>query len=104
MNKSNIVLIFLDDAGFADFQPFAETRYPTPNVQTLAEEGRRFMNFYVPQAICSASRAALITGTYPERNGIFGAHAPKARGLETNFITMAEMLNENGYRTGFFGK
>jgi len=103
-NKPNIVLIFLDDAGFADFQPFAETLYPTPNVQTLAEEGRRFMNFYVPQAICSASRAALMTGTYPERNGVFGAHAPTARGLETNFMTMAEMLKENGYRTGFFGK
>ncbi|MEX0770596.1 MAG: sulfatase [Balneolaceae bacterium] len=100
----NIVLIFLDDSGFADFQPFAETRYPTPNVQTLAEEGRRFMNFYVPQAICSASRAALMSGTYPERNGVFGAHAPTARGLETNFVTMAEMLNDNGYTTGFFGK
>lgn len=102
--KPNIVLIFLDDAGYADFQPFAETRYPTPNVQTLAEEGRRFMNFYVPQAICSASRAALMTGTYPERNGIFGAHAPRERGLETDFMTIAEMLKENGYRTGFFGK
>ncbi|MEX0647233.1 MAG: sulfatase [Balneolaceae bacterium] len=102
--KPNIVLIFLDDAGFADFQPFSEMLYPTPNVQTLAEEGRQFMNFYVPQAICSASRAALMTGTYPGRNGIFGAHAPRERGLETDFMTMAEMLKENGYRTGFFGK
>lgn len=100
----NIVLIFLDDAGFADFNPFVETRYPTPNVQTLAEEGRRFMNFYVPQAICSASRAALMTGTYPGRNGVFGAHPPKAKGLDTQFTTMAEMLNDNGYTTGFFGK
>jgi arylsulfatase A len=100
----NIVLIFLDDAGFADFQPFAETRYPTPNVQTLAEEGRMFMNFYVPQAICSASRAALMTGTYPERSGLFGAHAPRQRGLDPAFVTMAEMLRDNGYTTGFFGK
>jgi len=100
----NIVLIFLDDAGYADFNPYAETRYPTPNVQTLAEEGRKFMNFYVPQAICSASRAALMTGTYPERNGLFNAHPPKARGLNPDFMTMGEMLQENGYTTGFFGK
>lgn len=100
----NIVLIFLDDAGYADFKPFTETRYPTPNVQTLAEEGRTFMNFYVPQAICSASRAALMTGTYPERNGLFNAHPPKDRGLNPDFMTMGEMLKENGYTTGFFGK
>ena len=100
----NIVLIFLDDAGYADFTPFAETRYRTPNVQTLAEEGRTFMNFYVPQAICSASRAALMTGTYPERNGLFNAHPPKALGLNPDFMTMGEMLKENGYTTGFFGK
>ena len=103
-DQPNIVLIFLDDAGFADFKPFAETRYPTPNVQTLAEEGRTFMNFYVPQAICSASRAALMTGTYPERNGLFNAHPPKDRGLNPDFMTMGEMLKENGYTTGFFGK
>ena len=103
-DQPNIVLIFLDDAGFADFKPFAETRYPTPNVQTLADEGRTFMNFYVPQAICSASRAALMTGTYPERNGLFNAHPPKDRGLNPDFMTMGEMLKENGYTTGFFGK
>lgn len=102
--QPNIVLIFLDDAGFADFKPFAETRYPTPNVQTLAEEGRTFMNFYVPQAICSASRAALMTGTYPERNGLFGAHAPRQRGLNPDFVTLGEMLQDVGYTTGFYGK
>ncbi|NBC66651.1 MAG: sulfatase-like hydrolase/transferase [Bacteroidetes bacterium] len=104
VEKPNIVLIFLDDAGYGDFQPFFDTGYETPNIQNLAEEGRKFTNFYVPQAICSASRAALLTGTYPERTGVFGAHAPTGRGLETNFVTMAEMLKENGYRTGFFGK
>lgn len=100
----NIVIIFLDDAGWADFQPFSETRYPTPNVSRLAEEGRRFTNFYVPQAVCSASRAALLTGTYPERNGVFGAHAPGERGLDPEFVLMSEMLQARGYATGFFGK
>jgi len=100
----NIVLIFLDDAGFADFQPFAETRYSTPNVDKLAEEGRSFYNFYVSQAICSASRAALMTGTYPGRNELFGAHAPREHGLDPQFKTLGEILQEAGYATGFFGK
>jgi arylsulfatase A len=102
--QPNIVLIFLDDAGFADFQPFAETRYPTPNVATLAEEGRSFYNFYVPSAVCSASRGALLTGTNPERNGLFGAHAPREFGLDPDFMTMGEMLQEAGYKTASFGK
>ena len=102
--EPNIVLIFLDDAGWADFQPFAETRYPTPNVRQLAEEGKTFHNFYVPQAVCSASRAALLTGCYPERVGLFGAHAPRQRGLDPGFATIGEMLQEQGYKTAFFGK
>ncbi|MCC5941059.1 MAG: sulfatase-like hydrolase/transferase [Balneolaceae bacterium] len=100
----NIVIIFLDDAGFDDFQPFAETRYPTPNVLRLTEEGRRFQNFYVPSAVCSASRAALLTGTYPERSGMVGAHGPRQRGLDPDFVTMGEMLQQRGYVTGAFGK
>ncbi|MGF1586538.1 MAG: sulfatase [Bacteroidales bacterium] len=102
--EPNIVIIFLDDAGWADFQPFAQTRYPTPNVRQLAEEGKIFHNFYVPQAVCSASRAALLSGCYPERTGLFGAHAPRQRGLDPGFETIALLLQEKGYRTGFFGK
>ncbi len=102
--RPNIVIIFLDDAGWADFQPFAQTRYPTPNTRQLAEEGKVFHNFYVPQAICSASRAALLTGCYPERVGLFGAHAPRQRGLDPGFMTMGEMLQAAGYRTASFGK
>jgi arylsulfatase A len=102
--KPNIVIIFLDDAGWADFQPFAETRYPTPNVRQLAGEGKMFHNFYVPQAICSASRAALLTGCYPERVRLFGAHAPRQRGLDPRWATIGEILQQGGYRTGFYGK
>ncbi|MPZ19071.1 MAG: sulfatase-like hydrolase/transferase [Luteitalea sp.] len=61
----NFVIVFLDDSGWADFRPFANPGYPTPNVDRLASEGRRFNNFYVPQGVCSASRAALLTGSYP---------------------------------------
>lgn len=103
-SQPNIVLIFLDDAGFADFEPFADTRYPTPNVRRLSEEGRRFQNFYVPSAVCSASRAALLTGTYPERSGMFNAHAPRQRGLDPDYVTLGEMLQDQGYVTAAFGK
>lgn len=102
--KPNIVIIFFDDAGWADFQPFHETRYPTPNMQQLAEEGCSYQNFYVPQAICSASRSALMTGCYPGRTKVFGAFAPKVYGLNPEFATMGEVLKKNGYRTAIFGK
>src|SRR3954468_18325282 len=87
----NIVIIFLDDSGWSDFHPFGDPPYPTPNVERLASQGCAFHNFYVPQAICSASRAALMTGCYPGRTKVFGAHPPRARGLDPKFTTMGEM-------------
>lgn len=100
----NVVIIFLDDAGWSDFHPFDTPPYPTPNVARLAEEGRTFTNFYVPQAVCSASRAALMTGSVPGRTKVFGAHGPNDRGLEPKFMIMSEMLKAQGYATGIFGK
>jgi arylsulfatase A len=100
----NFVVIFLDDSGWSDFRPFGQPSYPTPNVEKLAREGRRFDNFYVPQAICSASRAALLTGCYPERTKVFGAHPPRARGLDPKFATIGEVLRKRGYATAVFGK
>ncbi len=100
----NVVLIFLDDAGFADFHPFGDPPYETPNVQKLADEGGRYHNFFVPQAICSASRAALMTGCYPERTKMFGAHAPRERGLDPKWTTMGQVFQQAGYKTGWFGK
>ena len=102
--KPNIVLIFLDDSGHADFRPFGEPPYPTPNAERPAAEGTRFTQFYVPQAVCSASRAALMTGCYPGRVKVFGALRPGARGLEPEFKTMAEVLKPAGYATALFGK
>ena len=71
--KPNVVLIFLDDSGWADFPPFGKPAYQTANVARLAGEGCRFNQFYVPQAVCSASRAALLSGCYPCRTKVFGA-------------------------------
>jgi len=100
----NVVIIFLDDSGWSDFQPFGENSYQTLHVEQLAREGCRFNNFYVPQAVCSASRAALLTGCYPGRTQMFGAIAPRVRGLDPKFLTLAEILKPQGYATGCFGK
>ncbi len=102
--QPNIVIIFLDDSGYSDFTPFGQEKIKTPNVQTLAEEGVVFRNFYVPQAVCSASRAALLSGCYPGRTKVFGAHGPNARGLDTSFPTMGEVFQKAGYATAVFGK
>ncbi len=103
-SKPNIVIIFLDDAGYSDFQPFDGAELETPHVAQLAAEGKVFERFYVPQAVCSASRAALMTGSYPGRTKVFGAHPPLARGLEPEFPVMSEVFKAAGYNTAFFGK
>ena len=74
--KPNIVLVFFDDMGYADFEPYGMTAIPTPNVNQLAQEGMRFTHFNAAQAVCSASRAALLTGCYSNRVGISGALMP----------------------------
>src|SRR3954452_1548632 len=102
--RPNVVIIFLDDSGYSDFRPFGKTPYATPNVERLASQGCQFRNFYVPQAICSASRSALMTGCYPGRTKVVGAHPPGARGLDPSFATMGEVLKSAGYRTAVFGK
>ena len=72
----NFVIFNLDDSGYSDFSPFGNTAYSTPHVQKLADEGCRLTNFHTPQAVCSASRAALLTGCYPERVGVDGPLTP----------------------------
>ena len=100
----NFVIIFLDDAGWGDYNTFQKTKYPTPHVDKLAEEGTKFTQFYVPQAVCSASRAALLSGCYPGRTGVVGAHGPNGRGLEPKFATIAEVLKKKNYATAHYGK
>lgn len=102
--RPNFVVIFLDDSGWADFRPFGRPPYATPNVEKLAKEGCAFHNFYVPQAICSASRSALLTGCYPGRTKMFGAHGPGARGVDPGFATVGQVLQKAGYKTAVFGK
>ena len=97
-------MIFLDDSGWADFQPFGLPPYQTPNVEQLAKEGCCFHQFYVPQAVCSASRSALLSGCYPGRTKVFGAHGPNARGLDPKYATIGQVMKTRGYTTAVFGK
>jgi arylsulfatase len=103
--KPNVVIIFCDDLGYADIGPFGCTAYATPHLDRLAREGRRFTNFHVSQAVCSASRASLLTGCYNNRIGIFGALGPSANhGLNPDETTMAEIFKQKEYATGMAGK
>lgn len=101
----NVVLVFTDDQGWADVGCYGAQGYETPHLDRLAAEGLRFTDFHVAQAVCSASRAALLTGCYSERVSIQGALGPTARiGLNPDEQTIAELLKERGYATGAVGK
>ncbi len=101
----NLVLIFIDDMGYADIGPFGAKGYETPNLDRLAREGMRFTDFEVSSAVCSASRAALLTGCYHRRVGISGALGPRSRiGLNEDEVTLAEIARSRGYATACFGK
>lgn len=103
--RPNIVLIFIDDLGYGDIGRYGATDYSTPVIDRLATEGMMFTHFYSAQAVCSASRAGLLTGNYPNRMGISGAYNHNARvGLNPDELTIAELLKEAGYATGIFGK
>ena len=100
----NVVVIMLDDLGYGDIGCFGG-KIPTPNIDRMAKEGIRFTNFYVAQAVCSASRAALLTGRYPNRVGIYGALNHNAKhGLGPNERTIADILKLLRYATAIFGK
>ncbi len=104
-NLPNIVLILCDDLGYGDLSCFSATRYKTPNLDKMAATGVRFTNFYVSQAVCSASRAGLLTGCYSNRVGIAGALSPNsAIGLNPEEETIAEVLKKRGYKTAAYGK
>jgi arylsulfatase A-like enzyme len=101
----NVVLIFCDDLGYADLGCYGAKGYRTPNLDRLARQGVRFTDFYVAQAVCSASRAALLTGCYPNRVGILGALGPYSKvGIHSNEVTIAELLKGRGYATAIYGK
>eukprot|EP01031_Cornospumella_fuschlensis_P005357 gene5357-6668_t len=101
----DVVIIFTDDQGYADVGAFGAVGFATPHLDRMAKEGRRFTDFHVAQPVCSASRAALLTGCYPNRIGLFGALGPRSPvGLSESETTLAEILKKKGYATACIGK
>jgi len=100
----NIVVIFIDDMGYADIEPF-DGKIKTPNLNAMASRGMRCTDFQVSSGVCSASRAALLTGCYHVRVDICGALMPNSvKGINSEETTIAEMLKSKGYSTACFGK
>jgi arylsulfatase len=98
-------MIFTDDQGYRDVGVFGADDIATPNLDKMASEGIKLTSYYSAQAVCSASRAGILTGCYPNRIGIHNALMPNSNiGLHPTETTMAEMLKDNGYKTGIFGK
>jgi arylsulfatase len=103
--RPNIVIFLADDLGYADVGCFGATRYRTPRLDRMAQEGMRLTNFYVSQAVCTASRAALMTGCYTNRVGLAGAlnHTSKT-GIHPEELLLPELCKQHGYGTAIFGK
>ncbi len=103
--RPNIVIVLTDDQGYEDVGVYGAQGFETPHLDRMAAEGMRFTSFYVSQAVCSASRASLLTGCYAERVGIQGALGPYSTvGLHPDEETIAELLKKRDYATGIFGK
>ena len=105
-NKSpNIIIIFTDDQGYGDLGCYGATKFETPHIDSMAKEGLLFTDFYVSQAVCSASRASLMTGSYAERVGVQGALSPwEVGGLDPKIQTIAKLLKTHRYTNAIFGK
>jgi len=128
--RPNIIFFLADDLGYDDLGCYGGTRIRTPHIDRLAQEGVRLTDFYVTHPVCTPSRASLLTGRYPFRNGMyynignpkdFWRHLPvekrrplppdryavspeMTRGLDVREITVGDMLHRAGYRNGIFGK
>lgn len=105
----NVILIFADDLGYGDLGCYGATKVQTPNIDRLAEEGRRFTDAHSVSAVCTPSRFALLTGQYPVRGnggrGIWGPAPPTSPLLvDTEKVTIADVFKNKGYDTAAFGK
>lgn len=101
----NIVFVLTDDLGFEDLSSYGSKITNTHNLDKLASEGALLNSYYSPQAVCSASRAAILTGSYPNRIGFSGALGPNSKkGINSNELLISEMLKDKGYKTAAYGK
>lgn len=104
--KPNILLMVGDDIGWGDIGCYGSTQIQTPNIDRLARGGMRFTSGYVTAAICSPSRAGMLTGRYQQRNGLENNRLAETQncGLDLNLKTLADVLGGAGYVTGLIGK
>ena len=100
----NVILMFSDDQGTLDMAKLGARDLYTRNLDRLADQGVLFTQFYAAAPVCSPSRAALLTGLYPQRAGVPGNVGLRAKGLPARQVTIAEMLKQSGYRTAIVGK
>ncbi|MDF1753361.1 MAG: sulfatase [Verrucomicrobiales bacterium] len=105
----NVIFILMDDMGYSDVSCYGAKKVNTPNIDRMAAEGLRFTDFHTAASICSPSRAAFLTGAYPQRNGLYLGINPKREahwflGLNPDEITIAEQFKEKGYVTAMVGK
>ena len=104
-DRPNVIIIFTDDQGYNDLGCFGSPNIRTPNIDRMATEGMRLTSFYSGASVCTPSRAALLMGCYPERVGNLAVLFPDAVvGINSEEVTIAEMLREHGYATACFGK
>ncbi len=105
--KPNIVIVMADDLGYGDIGCYGNQRIQTPNLDAMASGGVRFTDFHSSGAVCSPTRAGLMTGRYQQRcevPAVITAANHRHHGLPLEEITFAELLKDQGYRTGIFGK
>lgn len=109
--KPNFIIVFVDDLGYADIEPFGSKANRTPNLSRMAKEGMCFTDFYVSASVCSPSRASLMTGSYPLRvdlhdssRGVYVLCPMDQKGINPSEITIAETLESQGYATACIGK
>ena len=101
-DKPNVILIMTDDQGIGDFGFTGNPYIKTPQLDKLAEQSLNLTNFYV-SPVCAPTRACLMTGRYSERTGVYDTYNGGAI-MSDSEITIAEILRDNGYQTGIFGK
>ncbi len=108
-SKPNVIFILMDDMGYGDVSCYGAETVKTPNIDRMAAEGLRFTDFHTAASICSPSRAAFLTGAYPQRCGLYmginqNREAHWFLGLNPDEITIAEQFKKQGYVTAMVGK